>query len=436
MTRDLDWFPDLPAGWQCKPLKAVCDYRVSNVDKVPADGELPVRLCNYTDVYHNEFIRLDMDLMHTTATQAEIERFGLAVDDVVITKDSETWDDIGVPAVIAESAPDLVCGYHLAMLRPSASELDGRYLFRCLQARPMQFQFERTATGVTRFGLGLDAIGRLYLPVPPLSRQRAIAAYLDRETAKIDAMIAAKDHQLSLLTEKRRAIITHAVTRGIDPNAAMRDSGDQGLGVVPAHWTVCHLRRVLSDSTYGISATAGPDGTVPMLRMGDIVDGEIRYSKLAYVEEVDGSLLLNAGDLLFNRTNSLDQIGKVGIVRSSGVFPCTFASYLVRLRTNGMAAPDYLHQLLNSDYCLAWARGEAIPAIGQANLNPFRYGYMTIAVPPLHEQRMIVTHLADITSHIDAVALGTKHTVSLLKERRIALIAAAVSGQIDLEDAA
>jgi len=312
--------------------------------------------------------------------------------------------------------------------------VDRRFMTWAL--RYLQPRVIADANSNTQDNLNAEKVRNLRFPFPTLARQRAIAAYLDRETAKIDAMIAAKDHQLSLLTEKRRAIITHAVTRGIDANAAMRDSGDEGLGVVPAHWTVCHLRRVLSDSTYGISATAGPDGTVPMLRMGDIVDGEIRYSKLAYVEEVDGSLLLNAGDLLFNRTNSLDPIGKVGIVRSSGVFPCTFASYLVRLRTNCMAAPDYLHQLLNSDYCLAWARGEAIPAIGQANLNPFRYGYMTIAVPPLHEQRMIVKHLADITSHIDAVALGTKHTVSLLKERRIALIAAAVSGQIDLEDAA
>ena len=104
MTADLDFFPSLPASWQRLPLKAVCDYRVSNVDKVPADDELPVRLCNYTDVYKNEFIRLDMDLMQTTATAAEIARFGLAVGDVAITKDSETWDDIGVPAYIAESS--------------------------------------------------------------------------------------------------------------------------------------------------------------------------------------------------------------------------------------------------------------------------------------------------------------------------------------------
>src|SRR5437762_2950242 len=124
MSRDLDWFPQLPARWPTVPLKSLCDYRVSNVDKLSADNELPVRLCNYTDVYHNEFIRLSMDLMQTTATQAEVERFRLFEDDVIITKDSETWSDIGVPAVVAESAPDLVCGYHLAMLRPKPDLID------------------------------------------------------------------------------------------------------------------------------------------------------------------------------------------------------------------------------------------------------------------------------------------------------------------------
>ena len=95
----LNWVNALPRRWEAKPLRAVADYVVSNVDKVPADDEAPVRLCNYTDVYNNEFITLDLDFMEATATQAEIARFGMAVDDVIITKDSESWDDIAVPAL-------------------------------------------------------------------------------------------------------------------------------------------------------------------------------------------------------------------------------------------------------------------------------------------------------------------------------------------------
>jgi type I restriction enzyme S subunit len=106
--------------WESKPLKAVSNYSVSNVDKFTTDNEIPIRLCNYTDVYNNEFIRLDLDFMQATATADEIRKFGLLVDDVIITKDSESWDDIGIPAIVQETASDLVCGYHLAVLRPIA----------------------------------------------------------------------------------------------------------------------------------------------------------------------------------------------------------------------------------------------------------------------------------------------------------------------------
>jgi type I restriction enzyme, S subunit len=148
----LDWTNRLPHGWKAKPLRAAADYVVSNVDKVPAEEETPVRLCNYTDVYNNEFITLTLEFMQATATEDEIAKFGLLVGDVIITKDSESWDDIGVPALVRETASDLICGNHLAILRSREPTLDGAFLFRCLQAKPVRIQLELAANGVTRFG--------------------------------------------------------------------------------------------------------------------------------------------------------------------------------------------------------------------------------------------------------------------------------------------
>ena len=118
----LEWVDVLPDGWEAKPLRSTVDYVVSNVDKVPAENEVSVRLCNYTDVYNNEFITLALNFMQATASEDEIAKFGLLVDDVVITKDSESWDDIGVPALVRETANDLVCGYHLALLSSAQTE--------------------------------------------------------------------------------------------------------------------------------------------------------------------------------------------------------------------------------------------------------------------------------------------------------------------------
>jgi len=185
----LDWADALPDGWEAKPLRSIADYVVSNVDKVPAENEIPVRLCNYTDVYNNEFITLAIDFMHATATADEVAKFGLCVDDVIITKDSESWDDIGVPALVRETAGDLVCGYHLALFRPFKQRMDGAFLFRCLQAKPIRVQLELTANGVTRFGIPKSEIGTMTLPVPPMAEQRAIAEYLNRETARLACTI-------------------------------------------------------------------------------------------------------------------------------------------------------------------------------------------------------------------------------------------------------
>ena len=128
------WQRAIPRSWAVRPLRSVAGYAVSNVDKIPSDDEFPVRLCNYTDVYNNETINLDMDFMVGTATQAEIGKFRLLTDDVVITKDSETWEDIAIPALVTETADDFVCGYHLAMIRPDSEKLVGRVLRRCRQS--------------------------------------------------------------------------------------------------------------------------------------------------------------------------------------------------------------------------------------------------------------------------------------------------------------
>lgn len=212
----IDWLGNVPEHWGAKRLKTSATYWVSNVDKVPADDEVPIRLCNYTDVYYHDHIRSDMGLMETTATPEEIRRFVLKVGDVAITKDSEEWSDIAIPALVVESAADLVCGYHLAIVRPNGRVLLGPFLLRVFQACAINQQFQVAATGVTRYGLPKSAIGEAWLPLPPVEEQHAIADFLDARTAKFDQMVAKVETAIERLQEYRAALITAAVTGKID----------------------------------------------------------------------------------------------------------------------------------------------------------------------------------------------------------------------------
>ena len=173
-------------GWRRVALGDLIDLQLSSVDKKSKANETAVRLCNYTDVYRNNFIHAGMDFMAATATEREIARCSLAAGDVVITKDSEKYDDIGVPALVREDVPGLVCGYHLAILRPRASEVDGTYLFYALSADESQQQFHSFANGVTRFGLRKADIGLVKIPLPPLPEQRTIAQVLGALDDKIE----------------------------------------------------------------------------------------------------------------------------------------------------------------------------------------------------------------------------------------------------------
>ena len=248
------WLGDVPVHWEVRRLRTITEMRVSNVDKHTRGDEIPVRLCNYVDVYKNDRIGRGMVFMRATASQAEIERFRLEQDDVLITKDSEAWNDIGIPALVAETADDLICGYHLALLRP-LREVIGPYLARTFQTTGAAYQFHVQAHGVTRYGLTHSGIRSVCIPLPTLLEQHAIVRYLDHVDRRIRRYVAAKRKLIALLEEERQAVVSRAVIRGLNPNVRLKPSGVVWLGDVPEHWEVCRLKTVcLMKSGEGITA--------------------------------------------------------------------------------------------------------------------------------------------------------------------------------------
>ena len=168
----------IPADWEVVRLGEVAEVAFSSVDKKTVEGELPVRLCNYTDVFYNRRIAPEMDFMAATANPVERKRWGLKRGDVLFTKDSETPDEIGIPAFVEADMPTVLCGYHLGLARPDAQLLDGAYLAEVFTSPKLAVQFARIANGVTRFGLTLGATAQVPIPLPTLAEQQAIAGLL------------------------------------------------------------------------------------------------------------------------------------------------------------------------------------------------------------------------------------------------------------------
>jgi len=219
----IDWLGDIPEHWEVHRLRRLAAVRLSSVDKVVVEEEKPVRLCNYVDVYHNDVIREDIDFMLGSATDAEIEAFQLRAGDVLITKDSEEWEDIAVPAFVPKTLQSVVCGYHLAVVRPRKDVVDGEYLARAFSAESIAIQFRVAANGVTRYGLPQEAIKGAFFPVPPVEEQRGIVDHIHEQCNRIQAAISKAEKEIALIREYRTRLIADVVTGKVDVRQVVAD---------------------------------------------------------------------------------------------------------------------------------------------------------------------------------------------------------------------
>ena len=189
-------------------LSEISDVIVSNVDKKSFEDEVSVRLCNYTDVYYNNTITSNMNFMQATASGAEIKKFSLKIGDVIITKDSETPGDIAVPALVSEDLGGVVCGYHLAIIRPDQKKVDSRFLNFLLSVPKTRYYFFTLATGATRFGLSIGSIQKAQFNLPPLLEQREISDILTVADEEIEAL----EQRISNLKLQKKALMQQLLT--------------------------------------------------------------------------------------------------------------------------------------------------------------------------------------------------------------------------------
>ena len=281
-----------------------------------------------------------------------------------------------------------------------------------------------------------EFIGNMSVPVPERSRQCLIADYLDRETARLDALIAAKEHAFGLLTDKHRALIACAVTRGLDPDAPLRDSGIPWLGEIPTHWGIWKLGHFASVGN-GSTPSRGNgeywiDGTIPWLNSSVVNQYEATKADqfVTHIALRECHLpLVKSGSVLVAITGQGKTRGRAVVLS----FDATINQHLAYVSPDPLwLDPWFLRWTLFSAY--EFLRSISDDAGGtKGALTCEDVANVRVPVPPMDEQRAIVAHIANETSKLNKLRTSTEKTMALLKERRTALVSAAVTGLIDLE---
>lgn len=304
--------------------------------------------------------------------------------------------------------------------------------------RSMQHEFRRLIMGSTHQTIYMPDVGGFCIPIPPISEQDRTVAFVREHTRHIDALVAKKKRLIELLREKRTALITRAVTKGLDPNVPMKDSGVEWLGEIPAHWEVKRLKYLVAEPLrYGANEAAELiDPELPRyIRITDIRDdGSLRDDTFRSIpEEVAAPHLLAEGDLLFARSGAT--VGKTFRYEPSWG-RAGHAGYLIRARLDKRHVnSQFVLYFTQSQPYWGWLLSSFIQATIQ-NVSAERYASLVIPIPPPEEQEIIVRRVKVALVQLEGFVAKIRDAIDRLRELRAGLISAAVTGKIDVRDEA
>lgn len=421
----VEWLGEIPADWSVIRLQFLADIKVSNVDKDSSSLELPIRLCNYVDVYKNHYITEDIDFMSATATKEEITKFNLNLGDIIITKDSEDWLDIGVPALVKYTEPDLVCGYHLAILRSKDFNL-GNFMFWALLAQYTRIQFSNNANGITRYGISSSTVKKLLLAVPSLSENYlSIYNFLDRKASAIKKAIDVKKQQIELLKERKQIIIQQAVTKGLNPTVPMKDSGIEWIGKIPAHWIIKKAKYLFLEVNE--RSLLGEEELLSVSHMTGVTPRSEKNVSMFMAEDYSGSKLCKANDLIFNIMWAW--MGALGVSKQTGIVSPSYGVYrqLSKDSFNGI----YLEYLLKTTkYIEHYNRVSTGLHSSRLRFYSHMFFDMKLGFPSKVEQDQIVEYIENQSQKIDTTIQLYQQQIEKLQEYKTTLINHAVTGKI------
>lgn len=416
----LDWLGKIPSHWDLVKLGACFKERnekVSDKDfaalSVTKNGILP-------------------QMEHVAKTDAGDNRKKVCIGDFVINSRSDRKGSSGTSDY--DGSVSLIS----IILEPRLYE--PRFAHHLLRSYNFQEEFYKYGKGIVAdlWSTRYSDMKNIFVPLMPIAEQKAIATFLDRETQRIDSLIEEKQTFIKLLKEKRQALISHVVTKGLNPNVEMQDSGIEWIGQVPKHWEVKKIKHICSNFMYGTSQDCNQSEVgYPVLRIPNIKSTNVDFEDLKYANISDAdalTYLLSRGDILVIRTN-----GNPNLVGQSALFDSSeqylFASYLIKLTPKLGVDTNFLVEAMNSLSVRQALTFQSRTSVGNYNLSIPSLSNTSIAIPPIDEQKTITNNLSTATKNIDLLIQETDKSIELLKEHRTSLISAAVTGKIDVREA-
>ncbi|NTV67561.1 MAG: restriction endonuclease subunit S [Chlorobaculum sp.] len=341
-------------------------------------------------------------------------------------------------APIEKPPENLIVSTGFAVVRPDRQIFDARFCKYAVREKRFLWEVESRSTGVSYPAINASDLADIKIGFPDLETQRLIADYLDRETARIDALVAEKETMLALLEEKRSALISQAVTRGLDPDAPLKPSGLDWLGDIPAHWFVLKLKYVVSKIGSGVTPRGGAESYqsegIPLFRSQNIHFDGLRMDDIVYIDpethdSMSNSMVLN-GDIMLNITGA--SIGRCYYIEGMQE-EANVNQHVCIVRPSSQIDTKFLYFELRSEigqHQIDLSQSGS----GREGLNFESLGNFYIIVPPQTEQSEIVDYLEKSGQRSELLLSEIHKSIERLKERRAALITAAVTGAVPVEE--
>lgn len=411
--------------WEVQ-IQDVAEVLVSNVDKKSYAGQKAVVLCNYMNVYSNDYISSALNFMESTASEAEIKKFSLRKGDVVITKDSESPFDIGIPSVVIEDIDNLVCGYHLAIIRPNLNKVDPLFLAKQLSSEKSTRYFARVAAGSTRFGLSVGAIHALPLQVTSLEVQKKIGEI----GLAIDNQIEVTQALIDKYTAIKQGMMADLFGRGIDPETkALRPTFEEApelyhktpLGMLPKGWDVKTLREytTLLEQGWSPDCESEPafEGEWGVLKTSAVVwEGYLpgENKRLPRKLKPKDKYEVYPGDVLITRAGPGSRVGVVAFVNTTPK-RLMLSDKLYRLRFDSRLDGMFASYLLSCELVQSQLnKVKTGLAESQANISQEIVMSLRIAVPNADEQKAITDKVRSAENYLN---LEREHLDKLLAQK-------------------